>query len=349
MNYSKILALKPITLRSSDCVPLAEVFPTESHWREFLHQNLDDFTALIGVALKSSVEEMPMGNLRFDLLVDTADGRRVLAELQYGRGDHRHLGQIVSYTASIQPDLTVWIAEGFKPEDIQTIRQLNDSGFGNIIAVEVALHRINRSDKQLLILSSRIVAGELDETEPDSPGPANARETKYAQFWNALNTQLGRNQYYSATESRQKRKSASWNADTGIEFRISLRGETCNIAVAVESRIREAEYCRLVYEEIRHHRHLIEETLGETLNWDDERFALSLIVPDTGYQHANADELEAAVRKTANAYERLQAAVHPILQNIPFKQLDAQVKAQANAKETAEESEEQAAVAPQQT
>ena len=114
------LTLMPsvIPLGSFERVPLRSAWPTEDgNFTPWLA--LADNIALLGEALNVELEveavERWVGVFRADILARAIDGEgehRVLIENQFGRTDHNHLGQLLTYLAGIESAKTVvWIAE----------------------------------------------------------------------------------------------------------------------------------------------------------------------------------------------------------------------------------------------
>ena len=91
--------------------------------------------------------EVHVGNFRLDIQAKTGDGRTVVIENQYGRSDHSHLGQIITYASGIEADVVIWIAEAFTEPHLAALRWLNrrtDSECG-AFAVELAFFKIGES------------------------------------------------------------------------------------------------------------------------------------------------------------------------------------------------------------
>ena len=95
----------------------------------------------------ASHTEVSVGNFRLDILAKTQDGRTVVIENQYGRSDHSHLGQVITYASGVQADVVIWIAEEFTEPHLEALRWLNrrtDQDCG-AFAVELSFFRIGYS------------------------------------------------------------------------------------------------------------------------------------------------------------------------------------------------------------
>ena len=134
-------------------VPLIQAWPTEDgNFTPWLASasNIAQLGATLGLELEVEAVEHWVGPFRADILArvqDEAD-HRVLIENQFGRTDHRHLGQILTYLAGIEAAKTVvWIAEAIQPDHRAAIDWLNehtDEEF-SFFAVEIELWRIENS------------------------------------------------------------------------------------------------------------------------------------------------------------------------------------------------------------
>jgi hypothetical protein len=94
-------------------------------------------------------QEDPVGKFRVDIVAREQDGGTVVIENQFGKTDHGHLGQIMTYLAGQQGRVTViWIAERFNEEHRAVIDWLNANSSDDytFFAVEVEVLRIGSSE-----------------------------------------------------------------------------------------------------------------------------------------------------------------------------------------------------------
>lgn len=107
---------------------------------------LGDEDAELAELLKSQTE-VPVGQYFLDIRALTDDGRIAAIENQYGTSDHKHLGQVLTYSAGVEADIVIWIAEDFTDPHLETLRWLNrrtDEECG-IWAVRIRFVRIGDS------------------------------------------------------------------------------------------------------------------------------------------------------------------------------------------------------------
>jgi hypothetical protein len=142
-----------IPLGKFERVALKDAWPTEDgNFTPWLAE--EGNIALLGEALDMELEveavEQIVGSFRADILarnLDEAD-HRVIIENQFGRTDHGHLGQILTYLAGVEDAKTVvWIAETIRPDHRAAIDWLNTNTAENFsfFAIEIELWRIGGS------------------------------------------------------------------------------------------------------------------------------------------------------------------------------------------------------------
>ncbi len=134
-------------------VALTDAWPTED--RNFTpwlagEQSIKKLGEALQLDLEVESVEHWVGPFRADIIARATDetDHRVLIENQFGRTDHGHLGQIMTYLAGVESAKTVvWIAETFQENHRAAIDWLNthtedDYSF---FAVEIELWRIGDS------------------------------------------------------------------------------------------------------------------------------------------------------------------------------------------------------------
>ncbi len=142
-----------ISLGKFERVPLTKAWPTEDgNFTPWLAG--ESVIGLLGEALGMELEveavEHWVGSFRADILARATEeaDHRVLIENQFGRTDHKHLGQILTYLAGIEGAKTVvWIAEKVCEEHRAAIDWLNTytADDFSFFAIEIELWRIDNS------------------------------------------------------------------------------------------------------------------------------------------------------------------------------------------------------------
>lgn len=143
-----------IPLGKFEQVALRDAWPTEDgNFTPWLAK--PEPIALLGDALNMNLEveavEERVGDFQADILAvvtDEPERHAVIIENQFGRTDHGHLGQILTYLAGVEGAKTiVWIAEKIRPDHRAAIDWLNTNTGEefSFFAIEVELWRIDGS------------------------------------------------------------------------------------------------------------------------------------------------------------------------------------------------------------
>lgn len=114
----------------------------------WLADNLDRLGRELGLELQLEGREVRVGPFSADILaVDIRTGERVLVENQLEEGDHRHLGQILTYLTGLEARVVVWVAPRFRDEHLSAVRWLNEhaSDGARFFAVRLRVVRIGDS------------------------------------------------------------------------------------------------------------------------------------------------------------------------------------------------------------
>ena len=97
----------------------------------WLAANLDYLSDAIDLNFRFEATEVRAGRNRLDILATANptpdESVKVAIENQFGRSDHRHLGQILSYAATLDAKILIWVAEDFTDEHLKALEWLNDA------------------------------------------------------------------------------------------------------------------------------------------------------------------------------------------------------------------------------
>ncbi|MGH6937389.1 DUF4268 domain-containing protein [Hypericibacter sp.] len=142
-----------IPLSRFENVPLREAWPSEDeNFTPWLAQpeNIKLLADALNMELEVEAVERWVGSFRADILARAVDepNHFVVVENQFGRTNHSHLGQILTYLAGIEGAKTViWIAETIQPDHRAAMDWLNTntSEDFSFFAIEIELWRIGNS------------------------------------------------------------------------------------------------------------------------------------------------------------------------------------------------------------
>src|SRR5579885_93899 len=118
----------------------------EEDFTPWLAENLDLLNKTLGLNLELQACEQYIGSFRADIVAkDSKTDQYVLIENQLGCTDHKHLGQIITYSAGLKAVTIIWIASLFTEEHKQALEWLNEHANGSVtfFGLEIELWRIH--------------------------------------------------------------------------------------------------------------------------------------------------------------------------------------------------------------
>ena len=147
-----------------ETVNIRNVWPREdADFTPWLQSHIGELDKVLGLGLSNPEREVGAGNFRIDLVAETNFGD-VVIENQFGKTDHRHLGQLVTYLSHREVQRAIWIVEDGRPEHVKAIETLNDRGVGQIWMITLRAIRIGNSPAAPLFT---VVAAPSEEEIPD--------------------------------------------------------------------------------------------------------------------------------------------------------------------------------------
>ena len=110
-------------------VDLREVWPNEAaDFTKWFRHNLDLLGEAVGMDLEFIAGEVAVGAFSLDILARTAGSQEtVIIENQLEQTDHRHLGQLLTYTAGFDASHVIWISKHFREEHRAALDWLNNN------------------------------------------------------------------------------------------------------------------------------------------------------------------------------------------------------------------------------
>jgi hypothetical protein len=269
-----------IALGKFEPVALREAWPTED----------DNFTpwlangesiGLLGDALNMELEveavEHWVGPFRADILARVVDeiDHRVIVENQFGRTNHGHLGQILTYLAGIEGAKTVvWIAETIQADHRAAIDWLNTNTTEefSFFAIEIELWRIGSSPPAPRF---NVVASPNDWTKTArrasvqvSEGKLAERQQIYLAYWASFAEYL--KAQHSAFQIRRSNKDHwfSFAIFGRSGFVISATISTDKQRIGVELYVHN-DPDKIVFNALLAQKNAIELEFGEPLDWQE--------------------------------------------------------------------------------
>lgn len=319
-----------IPLGRFERVALRDAWPTEDeNFTPWLAH--PDNIRLLGIALEIELEveavEHWVGPFRADILAranDESDDHRVVIENQFGRTNHGHLGQILTYLAGIEGARSVvWIAETIQPDHRAAIDWLNanTSEDFSFFAIEVELWRIGNSQ---VAPRFSVIASPNDWTRNAKEGTREVARGALTDlrrmrqdYWASL-TEFLRNKK-AGLQMRRLRTGPGYPFTTGRSgCVVSARLDVENKRIGVALILRTAD--RFIFHGLRDHKEVIEREIGEALDWQENSGGRK---PRIAVYKRDADPADTGQWPEQHAWmleklERFRAAFVPRLKSLPF-------------------------------
>ena len=128
-----------------ETVAIRNVWPKEdANFTPWLRVHIGELDKILGIGLTNPQSEVGAGAFSIDLVAETNFGD-VVIENQFGKSDHRHLGQLVTYLSDREAERAIWIVEEGRREHIKAVKTLNERGVGQIWMVTVRAIKIGDS------------------------------------------------------------------------------------------------------------------------------------------------------------------------------------------------------------
>ena len=268
-----------IPLGRFERVLLKNAWPTEDgNFTPWLAEEKN--IALLGEALDMELEveavEQKVGSFRADILARATDEaeHRVIIENQFGRTDHGHLGQILTYLAGVEGTKTiVWIAETIQPDHRAAIDWLNanTSEDFSFFAIEIELWRIGDSPPAPRF---NVIASPNDWTRNTRTATRQFGETQIVErhkmrmaYWASFGDYLKEhNSLFKIT--RPIKDHWKWfsigRAGFGISATISADKQRAGVELYIERDVSKAAFHALLSQ-----KEAVEKEFGEPLEWQE--------------------------------------------------------------------------------
>ena len=268
-----------IALGKFERVPLNKAWPTEDgNFTPWLAE--PGVIGLLGEALGMELEieavEHWVGSFRADILARATEevDHRVVIENQFGRTDHKHLGQVLTYLAGIENAKTiVWIAETIAADHRAAIDWLNTytADEFSFFAIEIELWRIDNSPPAPRF---NVIASPNDWTREARSAARHIGEAELAERHHVRLSYWASFGEFLQTKGSQFRIRRA-NKDHWFEFPIGRSGFVISATISTDKQRVGVElyinsdadktYFRALYAQ----KEAIEREFGEALDWQE--------------------------------------------------------------------------------
>ncbi|QDM19462.1 DUF4268 domain-containing protein [Tardiphaga sp. vice352] len=278
-------------------LPLRDVWSGEAtHFTPWLAQNLDVLAQKLGMDLELESTEASAGDFSADIIArDLSTNHLVVIENQFGNTDHRHLGQLITYSSVLGAGVVVWIAESIRSEHKSAIDFLNQNLKESLrlYALEASVIRIDNS-KPAFVLSVVSRPTEVAATTPEGAQPISETRERYREYFQALIDELREKHHFTNARAGQPQ---NWYTFASDNSRIYKYGTS----FANGDRVRVETYLdcgdkgknERLFDCLYSQKEEIENEFGSTLSWErlDEKRACRIATYHDGGIDADSEEL----------------------------------------------------------
>lgn len=252
-------------------VRFKDAFASEAEFTAWLatEKGLALLKAALDVELEAVATEHPIGGFRADLICRRLnDGALVIVENQISRSNHKHLGQVLTYSAGVDAKLIVWIAEDFTDQHRAVIDWHNEVTNEDIrvFALEIEIWKIGDSDPapKLNVVSQPNDWRKLVQIQADVPEEPATGLDRVA-FWTRVDEKIKAEDAIGKPPP-SNHAHAYFGSRRSNQFRLrgSFSTQKNHLQVALEVR-KENGYAHAKL--LEDNRAEIEAVVGETLNW----------------------------------------------------------------------------------
>lgn len=253
-------------------VPLREVWPGEAtHFTPWLAQNLALLGDKLGMDLELESTEASAGDFSADIIaIDLSTNKRVVIENQFGSTDHKHLGQIITYSSVLNAGVVVWIAESIRPEHKSAMDFLNQNLRESLrlYAVEVSVIRIENS-KPAFVLNVVSLPTEAPVLLGEAGQQASETKERYRAFFQELIDELRERHRFTNARAGQPQNWYTFSSENSKVFKYSTsfaQGGRVRVEVYIDTG--EKARNEQVFDCLAERRVQIEEQFGTELIWE---------------------------------------------------------------------------------
>ena len=258
-------------------VELSNIWPDEAQdFTPWLaeEENLILLGKTLDMDLELEAQEINVGKFRADILCrDTVDDSWVVIENQLERTNHKHLGQILTYSAGLNACTVVWIAKEFEQEHLSALDWLNEITHEHFrcFGIEIKVWQIGDSARapQFDIVCAPNDWSRTVSQETQHAVDKNVSEFKKLQenFWTALRAYMI--QKRSSVKLRKPQPSNHITASVGkshcnISAYMDKQNKEIRVVIYMGGSDAEAHFYLL-----KEKQQEIENEFGESLKWEE--------------------------------------------------------------------------------
>lgn len=299
---------------------MREVWAGEAtHFTPWLAANLDRVSAALGLELELEGTEADAGDFSADIVAkDVATNRRVIIENQYGGTDHRHLGQILTYSSVLNANVVIWIAEKIRPEHKAALDflNLNLKESLQIFAVEANIIRIDDS-KPAFGLKVVCMPTEAAVVSTSTTAEASETKEKYRVYYQALLDELRNVHRFTNARAAQPQNWYTFASDNSKFYKYSTAfAQTGRVRVEIYIDSGDKARNEAAFDHLYAQKDEINAAYGQELEWDklDSKRACRIAIYRDGDIDAESEVLVEIRKWVVANLLRMKQVLPPFLE-----------------------------------
>ena len=309
-----------VELGNIENVDLRSVWPNEAgDFTPWLAEHADLLGAALGMDIEIEQREASVGAFSLDLLGrEVGSDRVVIVENQFGRTDHNHLGQLLTYAAGLDAGSIVWISGNVRDEHRTAIHWLNEQTTDAVafFAIEIEVWRIGDSlPAPRFNVVARPSGFQRKIASETTTAPTELR-LAYQNFFSDLLRRV-----HATHRGFTNRSPDNVRYDSWMDFAVGRTGFFLRCSFDGQQRFRMEIYIdtgdgarnKAAFDRLHQAREEIASTLGETLTWErlDNARASRVFAHRGGRVESAEAVLEAHKRWAVDLLPRFRDAFEP--------------------------------------
>jgi len=226
-------------------------------------ENIEQLNEITGLNLVNIKTEVSVGQFKCDIVCeDDSSKTTVIIENQLEYTDHDHLGKLITYASGLDAKTIIWIVKEARPEHSSAIEWLNNVTNNEIsfYLIQIEAIKIGNSDPAI---NYKIVEEPNQYTKSVNFKELNENQKNKLDFWTQFNF---------VSEERKEFNLRKPAPDHWMNF--SIGSSDCSLSADL---LNDENFIRInmsipdnkeLFDEFLKNKEMIENIVGEKLNWD---------------------------------------------------------------------------------
>jgi hypothetical protein len=250
-------------------------------------ENIDQLNEITGLNLVNIKTEVSVGQFKCDIVCEDDSSKTiVIIENQLEYTDHDHLGKLITYASGLDAKTIIWIVKEARPEHSSAIEWLNNVTNNEIsfYLIQIEAIKIGNSDPAI---NYKIVEEPNQYTKSVNFKELNENQKNKLDFWTQFNV---------VSEERKEFNLRKPAPDHWMNF--SIGSSDCSLSADL---LNDENFIRInmsipdnkeLFDEFLKNKEMIENIVGEKLNWDKKegRKSSSIYTTIVGFSFKEKDK-----------------------------------------------------------